>query len=155
MYLSFIKPPKDTFWWENGTQLELKFSESLYINVAREILWFEIIFEKNYEWRTSDFIVIALFFRYQTIYKCTPEEHQKLVHNTYKTTQRLKRQKMAARRDRKSVSIAWVGSNFVIILTDWLQDFMSNYVYTEYESNLGSNEHYVENISQLTCYLSW
>lgn len=44
-------------------------------------------------------------FRYQTIYKCTPEEHQKLVHNTYKTTQRLKRQKMAARRDRKSVSI--------------------------------------------------
>lgn len=41
-------------------------------------------------------------FGYQTIYKCTPEEHQKLVHNTYKTTQRLKRQKMAARRDRKS-----------------------------------------------------
>ena len=43
----------------------------------------------------------------------------------------------------------------VQIFTDWLQDFMSNYVYTEYESNLGSNEHYVENISQLTCYLSW
>ncbi|KAJ7336525.1 pre-rRNA processing protein [Desmophyllum pertusum] len=41
-------------------------------------------------------------FGYQTIYKCTPEEHQKLVHNIYKTTQRLKRQKMAARRERKS-----------------------------------------------------
>jgi len=39
---------------------------------------------------------------YHTIYKCTPEEHRKLVHNIHKTTQRLKRQKMAARRDRKS-----------------------------------------------------
>ena len=42
---------------------------------------------------------------YHTIYKCTPEQHQKLVHNIHKTTQRLKRQKMAARRDRNSVSM--------------------------------------------------
>lgn len=41
-------------------------------------------------------------FGYHTIYKCTPEQHQKLVHNIHKTTQRLKRQKMAARRDRNS-----------------------------------------------------
>lgn len=41
-------------------------------------------------------------FGYHTIYKCTPEEHRKLVHNIHKTTQRLKRQKMAARRERRS-----------------------------------------------------
>lgn len=54
---------------------------------------------------------LQLFFvavvSYQTVYKCTPEEHRKLVHNIYKTTQRLKRQKMAARRERKSVSVKY------------------------------------------------
>lgn len=40
-------------------------------------------------------------FGYQTIFKCTPEEHRKLVHNTYKTTQRVKRQKMAARMEKE------------------------------------------------------
>lgn len=51
-------------------------------------------------------IVYFCFVRsYQTVYKCTPEEHRKLVHNIYKTTQRLKRQKMAARREKKSVSV--------------------------------------------------
>ena len=50
-------------------------------------------------------LFVCLSVSYQTIYKCTPEEHRKLVHNIYKTTQRLKRQKMAARRERKSVSV--------------------------------------------------
>lgn len=36
-------------------------------------------------------------FGYKTVFKCTPEKHQKMVHNTYKTTQRLKRQRRAAR----------------------------------------------------------
>lgn len=57
--------------------------------------------------------VVLLSFRYQTIYKCTPEEHRKLVHNIYKTTQRLKRQKMAARRERKSVSVKFLNLVFL------------------------------------------
>ncbi|XP_015759470.1 PREDICTED: RRP12-like protein [Acropora digitifera] len=36
-------------------------------------------------------------FGYKTVFKCTPEKHQKMVHNTYKTTQRLRRQRRAAR----------------------------------------------------------
>ncbi|EDO48743.1 predicted protein [Nematostella vectensis] len=36
-------------------------------------------------------------FGYQTALKCVPEDHQKLVHNIHKTTQRLKRQKIISR----------------------------------------------------------